>query len=176
MSIDNSLLQELGQLQSDKVLLEIQLNDLNELIGTREEELDLLRKKASEAVRLKSVLDNAIIEIEFLQETIDENKNDSYERIQMNVLEKELLATLKENQRYEEQLKQQQSLKANLQQTEDELDMAMDYYKKYRELKDKFSLTQSNLELAGLEIEDMKILIEQLKQQNELLVQKIENN
>ncbi|MEO7263830.1 MAG: hypothetical protein ABIW38_02905 [Ferruginibacter sp.] len=176
MPNDQSILQELQELQSNKTLLQVQLKDLNELIAEREEELDLLRQKAAEAARLKSVLDNAIGEIEFLQESIDEEKKDNYESLQLAELEKELLATLKENQQYEEQLSQKQSLQANLQQAEDELGMAMDYYTKCRQLQEKLSITQSNLELAELEMEDMKILIAQLKQQNQLLVQKIEDN
>ncbi len=176
MPDDKFILKELHELQSNKILLQVQLKDLNELIEVREEELALLRNKAAEAARLKSVLDNAIGEIEFLQESIEEEKKDNYESLQLAELEKELLATLKEKQQYEEQLKQQQSLQANLQQAEDELGMAMDYYTKCRQLQEKLSITQSNLELAELEIEDMRILIGQLKQQNQLLVQKIEDN
>lgn len=176
MPNDQSILQELQELQSNKTLLQVQLKDLNELIADREEELDLLRQKADETARLKSVLDNAIGEIEFLQESIDEEKKGNYESLQLAELEKELLAVLKENQQYEEQLRQKQSLQANLQQAEDELGMAMDYYTKCRQLQEKLSITQSNLELAELEMEDMKILIAQLRQQNQLLVQKIEDN
>ncbi len=176
MPNDKSILQELQELQSNKTLLQVQLKDLNELIVEREEELDLLRQKADEAARLKSVLDNAIGEIEFLQESIEEEKKDNYESLQLAELEKELLAVLKDNQQYEEQLRQKQSMQANLQQAEDELGMAMDYYTKCRQLQEKLSITQSNLELAELEMEDMKILIAQLRQQNQLLVQKIEDN
>lgn len=176
MSNGKSILHELEQLQSNKILLQLQLNDLNELVAVREEELDLLRKKAAESTRLKAVLDNAISEIEFLQESLDEEKKGSYEKLQLAEIEKELIATLKEKQHYEALLKQQKSLQANLQQTEDELNLAMDYYTSSRQLQEKLSITQSNLELAGIEIEDMKILIAQLKQQNQLLVQKIEDN
>jgi hypothetical protein len=176
MPNDKFILKELQELQSNKILLQVQLKDLNELIEIREEELVLLRNKATEAARLKSVLDNAIGEIEFLQESIEEEKKDSYEKLQLAEVEKELLAALKEKQLYEAQLRQQQSLQANLQQAEDELGMAMDYYTKCRQLQEKLSITQSNLELAELEIEDMKILIAQLNQQNQLLVQKIEDN
>ncbi len=176
MPDDKFILKELQELQSNKILLQVQLKDLNELITVREEELELLRSKATEAARLKSVLDNAIGEIEFLQESIEEEKKDSYEKLQLAEIEKELLATLKEKQQFEAQLQQQQSLQANLQQAEDELGMAMDYYTKCRQLQEKLSITQSNLELAELEMEDMKILIAQLKQQIQLLVQKIEDN
>ena len=165
----NELLQEFKELQSGKKLLQVQLNDLNELIDAREEELALLRIKANEAAKLKSILDNAIIEIGILQESIDEEKSENYDKLHIADTEKELLAALKLNQQYQQQLDVQKSLQADLRQTEDDLNIAMDYYSKNRQLQQALSLNKSNLELAELEISDLKIIVKRLKIENNII-------
>ena len=52
--ISNNLLQ---QLQSENELLQLQLQDVNEMIKVREDELEILRKTAAHAVMLQSRLD-----------------------------------------------------------------------------------------------------------------------
>ena len=65
---------EIQQLKSENGLLQIQLQDITEMINIREEELDILRKKAAHTVLLQSTLDNNLEEISQMQLMIGEQQ------------------------------------------------------------------------------------------------------
>ena len=78
-------------------------------------------------------------------------------------LEKELLDTMRTLQKYSSLADENESLKASLQGSEEELDMASGLYKKVTDLKKEISLLKSEIEIKGLEIENLKEDIKELK-------------
>lgn len=154
--------EKLEQVNSEKKLLEIQVKDLDDLITVREEELDLLREKARQAVKIKSELDIAVNDILYLQQSIEDDENARLYPDLIKNLEEDLAKTLQKNHEHQNQLKEQAILATQLKLTEEELDTAMDYYSKYRKANLKITSLTCDLELAVIELDDVKKKLEAL--------------
>ena len=160
-------------LRSENELLQIQLDDVNMMIKVREEELDLLRKRAQEAAEMQSRIDANLLEFEQMQNTIgfnqqqNEGKND-----RLAEMEEELYQSIKDQLKADEKLKEFNSLQANLLDTTQELEEASAVYKKMQQMKTKLAATQSELEICLLEIESLKEDLKEARALNEMLLQK----
>lgn len=152
--------EKLAHINAEKALLQNQVKELDELIEVREEELDLLRDKARKAIEMKSELDVALNDILYLQESMQQERSAMIYPDAVKNLEKELLETLRENHSSQEELKKKHVVESQLKFTEEELESAMNYYAKYQEANEKIISLTSDLELAMIEIDDLKIKLE----------------
>ena len=66
--------EQIRKLKSENEFLQIQLQDINEMIAIREEELDILRRKAQEAVETGSKLEGAYEELSYMQNVIGKHQ------------------------------------------------------------------------------------------------------
>lgn len=158
----------LQQLKSENELLHIQLNDLNEMIGAREEELELLRKKAAHATALQSRLDMNLDEFYQMQDTIGNQQQYAEGAAQREAsMEKELIQSIEmETQLYT--LKDQyESTKAALADVSMELDKLASVHKELAALKSRITELESDLEIAQLEIGFLKEEVEKYRKEAE---------
>lgn len=160
-------------LKSENELLQIQLQDVNMMIAIREEELELLRTRASEANAMQSMLDNNLNEFVQMQQSIGtgEQINEGHSR-RLEEMENELYQSIKEQIRCAETLKEFGSMEANLLDTSSELEQASTVYKKMHQMKTTLAEAQSNLEIAQLEISSLKEILAETKALNSLLMNK----
>jgi oligoendopeptidase F len=160
-------------LRSENELLQLQLDDVNMLIRVREEELDLLRKRAQEAAEMQSRIDTNLLEFEQMQNNLgfsqqqNEGKND-----RLAEMEEELYQSIKDQLQADEKMKDFASLQANLLDTASELEEASAVYKKMQQMKTKLAATQSELEICLIEIESLKEELRESKALNDLLLKK----
>jgi chromosome segregation ATPase len=166
MQTDN----QVRQLRSENELLHIQLDDVNMMIKAREDELDLLRAKAREAVAMQSKLDNNLNEFEQMQHSLGncQQKNAGHS-LRLQEMEEELYLSIKEQLKYAESLKTMNSLEANLLDTTNELQEASEVYRKVKEMKTALAATNSQLEIALLEIESLKAMLQEAEALNVML-------
>jgi chromosome segregation ATPase len=160
-------------LRSENELLQLQLDDVNMMIQVREEELELLRKRAGEAAAMQSQLDSNLLEFEQMQNSIgfSQQKNEGASR-RLEEMEEELYASIKDQLKSADKVKDFESLEANLLDTTHELQEAASAYKQLRDARSKLAATQSDLEIANMEITSLKEEIAELKALNEMLRKK----
>ena len=164
---------QIKALRSENELLQIQLDDVNMIIQVREEELDLLRERAREAAAMQSKLDNNLNEFDQMQRSLgDIQQKNSGHTERLEEMENELYESVKEQIRYADSLKEFNSLEANLLDTNNELQEAAAVYRKMGEMKTRLATSQSNLEIALMEIESLKEELAEVKAYNALLLQK----
>ncbi|RYD81672.1 MAG: hypothetical protein EOP53_05800 [Sphingobacteriales bacterium] len=160
-------------LKSENELLQLQLDDVNTMIKVREDELELLRARAAEAVAMQSRLDTNLLEFEQMQDVIDytqRKKGGAEERLEQ--MEEELYASIKDQLKSEEKAKYFESLEANLLDTTQELQEIANAFKQMRDAKSKLAGAQSELEIAYMEIASLKEELAEVKALNEMLMKK----
>ena len=160
-------------LRSENELLQLQLDDVNMMIKVREDKLDLLRKRAIEASEMQSRLDTNLLEFEQMQNTLgfSQQKNTGASQ-RLEQMEEELYASIKDQLKSEDKLKDFHSLEASLLDTTQELQEAAAAYKQLREFKSKLAATQSDLEIANMEITSLKEELQEVKDLLQLLQNK----
>ena len=160
-------------LRSENELLQLQLDDVNMMISIREEELDLLRRRAAEAAEMQSRLDTNLLEFEQMQNNIgfSQQKNEGASQ-RLEQMEEELYASIKDQLKSHDKVKDFESLEANLLDTTQELQEAAAAYKQLREIKSKLAATQSDLEIANMEITSLRQELAEVNALNELLRKK----
>jgi chromosome segregation ATPase len=164
---------QIQALRSENELLQIQLEDVNMVIEVREEELELLRNRAMEAAAMQSKLDNNLNEFDQMQRSlgdIQQKNSGNIERLEE--MENELYDSVKEQIKYADSLKEFNSVEANLLDTTNELHEAASVYRRMAEMKTQLAASQSNLEIAMMEIESLKEELAEIKAYNALLLQK----
>ena len=164
---------QIQALRSENELLQIQLEDVNMMIEVREEELELLRNRAKEAAAMQSKLDNNLDEFDQMQRSlgdIQQKNSGNIERLEE--MENELYDSVKEQIKYADSLKEFNSVEANLLDTTNELHEAASVYRRMAEMKTQLAASQSNLEIAMMEIESLKEELAEVKAYNALLLQK----
>ncbi len=157
---------QLQQLISENEFLSLQLEDLNEVIKQREEELALLRETAVKATQMQSKLDMNLLEFQQMQDNIGEKQQEAAgTALRMEELENELFNSIKMEKNYYNMLDENVSLQANLRDTNSELEEAASLYKKVRQLTTELSQAKSSLELAQLEIESLRAGLKEITDQ-----------
>ncbi|MEO6537185.1 MAG: hypothetical protein ABIT07_00300 [Ferruginibacter sp.] len=158
---------QLKQLKSENELLLLQLEDVNEVIKQREEELEELRIIARHATQLQSRLDLNLLEFEQMQNNIGEKQQEAEgTNLRLEELEKDLYNSIKMENKYNNLLDGHLSLQANLLDTNNELEEAAGLYKKLKDVKNSLTQTQSSLEMATIEIRSLKQELADLKKLN----------
>ncbi|MBS1574654.1 MAG: hypothetical protein JST09_05060 [Bacteroidetes bacterium] len=164
---------QIKQLKGENELLQLELEDVNQVIKQREAELEQLKNTANIARELQSKLDMNLLEIEQMQNTVGATKQESQGTLQRMIeLVEELYEALKIRNQQAAILQENASLKANLLDTSNELEEASALYKKVKEQKLAISLTQSNLDIALMEIDNLKAELAELKELNQALRKK----
>ena len=87
-------------------------------------------------------------------------------------MENELYESVKEQIKYADSLKDFNSMEANLLDTNTELQEAASVYRRMAEMKTMLASSQSNLEIAMMEIESLREELAEVKAYNALLLQK----
>jgi len=155
---------QLQQIQAENEHLKLQLEEVNEVIAIREEELAILRQKMQKATQLQSRLDMNLLEFEQMQNTIGEKQQEAEgNSIRLEELENELFKSIKMETNYYNMLDENVSLQANLKDTNSELEEAASLYKKVRQLTIELTETKSNLEIAQMEIDGLKAELKDYK-------------
>ncbi|HRD58848.1 MAG TPA: hypothetical protein PK504_12410 [Ferruginibacter sp.] len=160
-------------LRSENEMLQLQLDDVNIMIQVREEELELLRKRAQEASELQSRVDANLIEFEQMQNHLGncQQKNEGKDE-RLSEMEEELYASIKDQLKAEDKIKDFNSVQANLLDTSRELDEASAVYKKLQDTKKQLTSTKSELEIAHMEIDSLKQQLHEANALNEMLMKK----
>ncbi len=160
-------------LKSENDLLQIQLQDVNMIIEIREQELEMLRKRAQEAAAMQSTLDNNVNGFEQMQQHIGSTEQISDATAKrLEAMEDELYTSIKEQLNYAEALKGFNSLEANLADTSQELEEASKVYKKATDMKSLLAAARSDLEIAALTIKNLSEELQEVKALNQLLLNK----
>ena len=163
--LPDSLLQ---QLKAENELLQIQLQDLNEMINAREEELEILRKKATLAIELQSRLDMNLDGFYQMQSMIGEQQQVVQAASKREAsLEKELLESIEMETRFYTLKDQLESTKAALSDVNKEMDKMASLYKEVAQLKSKISELESNAEIMVMENGFLKEELEKFRQETQ---------
>lgn len=159
----------LRHLKSENELLQIQLQDLNYMIKIREEELDLLRVKANQAVALQSRLDINLDEFYQMQDQIGKEQDRADAAAQREIsLESELLRSIEMETELYNMRDQFTSTKAALADANEEVNQMASVYKELANLKARIRELESNLEIASLETTYLKEEVDKYRQQEAL--------
>ncbi|MBC7534402.1 MAG: hypothetical protein H7258_01760 [Ferruginibacter sp.] len=142
----------LQHLKSENELLQIQLQDVNEMIAVREEELDILRKKAALAVQLQSRLDINLDEFYQMQDHIFTQQQQAEGSAKReSSLENELLQSINMETEFYNIRDELASTKAAFTDINNEVDKMASLYRLIATLSNKVAALESNLEIATLE-------------------------
>ncbi|MFT3979021.1 MAG: hypothetical protein QM687_01035 [Ferruginibacter sp.] len=160
-------------LRSENEMLQIQLDDVNLMIRVREEELELLRQRAQEATEMQSRIDTNLLEFEQMQNNLGfcQQKNEGKDD-RLAEMEEDLYHSIKDQLKADEQLKEFASVQANLLDTTQELEEASGVYKKLQQMKTQLASTQSELEIAKMEIDSLREQLQEARTLYEMLLKK----
>jgi len=163
---------QLDILRSENELLQIQLDDVNQMIQIREEELELLRNRAREAAAMQSQLDQNLHEFEQMQLHLGKcQQKNSGQSERLEALENELYQSIKEQLDAAETVKHFNSMEANLIDTSNELQETAAVYEQLVNIKKAAAAAQSELEIAYMEINSLKEELAEAKALSEMLLQ-----
>jgi hypothetical protein len=163
---------QLDILRSENELLQIQLDDVNQMIQIREEELELLRNRAREAAAMQSLLDQNLHEFEQMQLHLGKcQQKNSGQSERLEALENELYQSIKEQLGAAEIVKHFNSMEANLIDTSNELQETAAVYQQLVSIKKTAAAAQSELEIAYMEINSLKEELAEAKALSEMLLQ-----
>lgn len=162
---------QIKKIQSENEWLLLQLEGVNAVIKQREEELDRLKRTASDATQMQSRLDLNLIEFQSMQNKLGAKQQEiAGNAHRLEELESALLSTVKMERRFHDVLDENISLQANLKDTTEQLKEAANLYKKVRALTAELSSVKSELEIALIEIDSLKEDLKELKATNAALL------
>lgn len=150
-------------LLSENEFLQEQLEDLNNEIRKRDEEISLLGDSAESEASLRSRIDSNFIEIAQLKYNNEEaaKKTDAIEMMNEE-LGLDLYREIKWRQKEQAEMKELVSVKTNNEILNSELDEAAALYKKVQALKKELAEAKSNAEMKEIENQYLKDEVEEL--------------
>ena len=155
------------QLQSENELLKIQLNDISEMINIREEEVDILRKKASSAVLLQSTLEGNLNQIAQMQLLIGEQQKKAAGALKRETaMEEEVIRSIEMEKSYYTLQEKLDSNKAALKDLDTELAETASLYRQLSATMSRVAELESSLEMIQLENMRLKDKLERLTKQD----------
>lgn len=159
----------LQHLKSENELLQIQLQDVNDMIQVREEELELLRKTAAHAVALQSRLDMNLDEFYQMQDHIGNQQQYAEGAARREAsMENELLQSLEMETQLYNMKDELTSTKTALTDINHEMDKMSSMYKEIAILKARVAELESNQEISVLENGFLKEEVEKYRQEEAL--------
>ena len=158
---------DLQQLQSENELLKIQLNDISEMINIREEEVDILRKKAANAVLLQSTLEGNLNQIAQMQLLIGEEQRKAAGATRRETaMEEEVIRSIEIEKSYYTLQEELDSNKVALKNLNNELAETASLYRQLSESMSRVAELESSLEMIQLENMRLKDKLEKLSKQD----------
>ena len=158
---------DLQQLQSENELLKIQLNDISEMINIREEEVDILRKKAANAVLLQSTLEGNLNQIAQMQLLIgEEQRKAAGASRRETAMEEEVIRSIEIEKSYYTLQEELDSNKVALKDLDNELAETASLYRQLSESMSRVAELESSLEMIQLENMRLKDKLEKLSKQD----------
>lgn len=158
---------DLQQLQSENELLKIQLNDISEMINIREEEVDILRKKAANAVLLQSTLEGNLNQIAQMQLLIGEEQRKAAGATRRETaMEEEVIRSIEIEKSYYTLQEELDSNKVALKDLDNELAETASLYRQLSESMSRVAELESSLEMIQLENMRLKDKLEKLSKQD----------
>lgn len=155
---------EIQKLKSENELLQIQLQDITEMIHLREEELEILRKKAGYSVLLQSTLEGNLEEIRQLQRNIgDEQKKAQSAAKREAATEEEFIESLKMEKEFYNIKDKYESSRAAIRDLDNELAETSGMYRQLAASISRIAELESSLEIARMQNE---YLTDQLSKMN----------
>lgn len=155
---------ELLRIKNENELVKVQLGDLDYMIQVREEELEMLRKKALEAIELKSMLDNRLLELEQLQNNLlDYRRREDGSINRERVTEEEILLSINIEKEYYVLREKLISTRSELEYVQSELADKKDLHSKIEELEKNVATLESKLGMAEHERDAFKEELELIK-------------
>lgn len=159
---------QVRQLISENELLRIQLQDVNDMIAIREEELELLRKKAAEATMLQSKLENNLYELDFMQNELGKQQQiASGAAKREESLEVEVLDGIRMEKEFYTIREKLESARAELSDMQYEVSDMKHLNSELARLKTRIAELESNLDLLELDNSFMKEELAELRQLKE---------
>jgi superfamily II DNA helicase RecQ len=151
-------------LLSENEFLQEQLEDLNNEIRKKDEEISLLGDGTESEASLRSRIDSNLIEIAQLKYNSEEVLKKAAAVEMMNEeLELNLLKQIKGRQQEKAEIKELSSVKASNEILSSELDEAVTLYKKVSVLKKELAEARSLVEITNIENKHLKEEVEELK-------------
>lgn len=161
---------EIQQLRSENELLQIQLADITEMINIREEELDILRKKAAYTVMLKSTLDGNLEEISQMQQFIGDQQMKLAGASKREIaMENEIIQSLDIEKEFYSIKDKYESARAAITDLDNELADTATMYRQLSASIARVAELESSLEMSLMENDHLKQQIEKLTKADNLL-------
>jgi len=155
---------ELLRIKNENELVKVQLGDLDYMIQVREEELEMLRKKALEAIELKSMLDNRLLELEQLQiNLLDYRRREDGSINREKITEEEILLSINIEKEYYVLTEKLTSARSELEYVQSELADKKDLHLKIERLEKEVAMLESKLGMAEHERDAFKEELELIK-------------
>ncbi len=152
---------QIQQLIAENESLQVQINDLNYMLSEREEEIALLKKRASAATELRSTLDSQLDELHLMQNQIghQQRKAAGAEERELE-LHQELTQAIQLQQQYNDLLKQYTYANTQLADMQEEL----------ASLKKRTGMLQKIVVQVG----ELESTVENLSMERDLLLEKLQ--
>ena len=143
---------EIQQLRSENELLQLQLQDITEMINIREEEVEILRKKAAYTVLLQSTLEGNLEQISQMQNIIGEHQRKvSGSARREAAMEEEIIQQIGMEKEFYTIRDKYESSKAAIKDLDNELAETASMYRQLSESMSRIAELESNLALVMLE-------------------------
>lgn len=163
---------QIKQLKSENEFLQLQLQDVNYMIGVREEELEILRSKAKDAVMLQSRLEGTLDELGQMQNFIGRKQQEAEGAARREAaMEEEIIQSLNMEKEYYDIKSRFASTSAALIDINSQLSEAAHVYKELAKANTRIAELESSVEIIEEEKEHLAYELVRLKKQNERLQQ-----
>ena len=161
---------QIRKLKSENEFLQIQLQDINEMIAIREEELDILRRKAKEGIENSSRLEGVYEELSYMQNLIGKHqqKAEGAERREAS-MEEEMLESIRMEREYYNIKEQFTSTSTALSDLNNQLQDAVTIYKQLADANRRNAELESKLDIAAEEKDLLNYELAKLKRNYEQL-------
>jgi len=164
--------EQIKQLKSENDLLQLQLQDVNYMIRIREEELEILRSKAKNAVGLQSQLEGTFYELEQMQNFIGRKQQEADGAARREAaMEEEIIQSINMEKEYYNIKSSFASANAALLDINSQLSESAHIYKELAKANASIAELESNLAIAEEEKDLLKYEMEKLKKRYDTLQQ-----
>lgn len=152
---------QIQQLIAENESLQVQINDLNYMLSEREEEIALLKKRASAATELRSTLDSQLDELHLMQNQIGQQQRKAAGAEERELeLHQELTQAIQLQHQYNDLLKQYTYANTQLADMQEEL----------ASLKKRTGMLQKIVVQVG----ELESTVENLSMERDLLLEKLQ--
>lgn len=153
---------EIKQLLSENQHLKLQLEEANEILAIREEELELLRKQQVQLAEMRSRLDMSATDLKKANKQAQEEQQKTFGALaRENAMEKELQDSLNIYTQYSKLMEQHTYLQVQYDELQEQHELTLMRSKQTIEQKAKLAQAESQLADALEEIKALKTRIEE---------------